>query len=67
MPNTSQISPTVVSCFGGLVLNRDVFSMKPGEALALQNFEPDIAGGYKKLTGTAKYNSNIVTEVSSSS
>ena len=39
MPNTSQISPTVVSCYGGLVLNKDVFSMKPGEALKLQNFE----------------------------
>ena len=24
MPNTSQISPTVVSCYGGLVLNRDI-------------------------------------------
>ena len=66
MPNTSQISPTVVSCYGGLVLNKDVFSMKPGEALKLQNFEPDIAGGYRKLTGTAKFNSTIVTQVSSS-
>ncbi len=42
MPNTSQITPTVVSCFGGLVLNKDVFSMRPGEALQLTNFEPDI-------------------------
>ena len=66
MPNTSQIAPTVVSCFGGLVLNRDVFTMKPGEALALQNFEPDIEGGYRKLKGTAKFNSTIVTQVSSS-
>ena len=39
MPNTSQISPTVVSCYGGLVLNRDIFTMRPGEALQLQNFE----------------------------
>ena len=31
MPNTSQIAPTVVSCYGGLVLNKDIFSMKPGE------------------------------------
>ena len=67
MPNTSQISPTVVSCFGGLVLNKDIFSMRPGEALQLQNFEPDIAGGYKKILGTTAYNSNIVTQVSSSS
>jgi len=67
MPNTSQISPTVVSCFGGLVLNKDIFSMRPGEALQLTNFEPDIAGGYKKILGTTAYNSNIVPQVSSSS
>ena len=51
MPNTSQIQPTVVSCYGGLVLNRDVFTMRPGEALQLTNFEPDIEGGYKKVYG----------------
>ena len=67
MPNTSQIAPTVVSCYGGLVLNKDIFSMKPGEALQLTNFEPDIAGGYKKVLGTTAYNSNIVPQVSSSS
>ena len=67
MPNTSQVSPTVVSCYGGLVLNKDIFSMKPGEALQLQNFEPDIAGGYQKILGTTAYNSNIVTQVSASS
>ena len=66
MPNTSQITPTVVSCFGGLVLNKDIFSMRPGEALQLTNFEPDIAGGYKKMLGTTAYNSTIVPQVSSS-
>ena len=66
MPNTSQIAPTVVSCYGGLVLNKDIFSMRPGEALQLTNFEPDIAGGYKKILGTTAYNSNIVPQVSSS-
>ena len=66
MPNTSQITPTVVSCFGGLVLNKDVFSMRPGEALQLTNFEPDIAGGYKKILGTTAYNSAIVPQVSAS-
>ena len=66
MPNTSQIAPTVVSCYGGLILNKDIFSMKPGEALQLTNFEPDIAGGYKKVLGTTAYNSNIVPQVSSS-
>ena len=47
MPTTDLISPFVVSCAGGLTLNKDVFSMAPGEALILQNFEPDIKGGYK--------------------
>ena len=42
MPATDLISPFVVSCAGGLTLNKDVFSMAPGEALILQNFEPDI-------------------------
>ena len=37
MPTTDLISPFVVSCAGGLTLNKDVFSMRPGEALLLQN------------------------------
>ena len=67
MPNTSQIAPTVVSCYGGLTLNKDIFSMKPGEATQLTNFEPDIAGGYQKILGTTAYNANIVPQVSASS
>ena len=51
MPNTSQISPTVVSCFGGLVLNKDVFSMRPGEALSLQNMNLILQGDIKKYQG----------------
>jgi len=66
MPNTSQINPFVTSLGGGLILNRDVFSMQPGEALELKNFEPDITGGYKKILGTTKYNDNIVPQVASS-
>ena len=62
-----QVQPSVVSLGGGLILNKDVFSMSPGEALQLQNFEPDIEGGYKKILGTEKFNSNIVPQVSSSS
>ena len=58
--------PSVVSLGGGLILNKDVFSMSPGEALQLQNFEPDIEGGYKKVLGTTKFNSNIVPQVSAS-
>jgi len=66
MPDTSQISPFTASCGGGLVLNKDIFTMHPGEALQLQNFEPSIEGGYRKLNGTTKYNSTIVPQVSAS-
>jgi len=67
MPDNSQITPAVITCNGGLILNKDIFDMEPGEALQLQNFEPDIAGGYKKVLGTTLYNSNIVPQVSASS
>ena len=63
----TQTKPIIVSLGGGLVLNKDVFSMQPGEALQLQNFEPNISGGYSKILGTGKYNTNIVPQVSSSS
>ena len=61
----AQTQPSVVSIGGGLVLNKDVFSMSPGEALALKNFEPDITGGYKKIKGTTKFNTNIVPQEAS--
>ena len=67
MADTSQISPFVFGCGGGLVLNKDSFSYQPGETKVLKNFEPDVKGGYKKILGTTKFNSNIVPQVSSSS
>ena len=67
MPYTGLQKPMVVSCAGGLVLNKDVFAMHPGEALQLANFEPSVEGGYRRLNGTTKYNSTIVPEVSASS
>jgi hypothetical protein len=66
MPDTSQISPFTASCAGGLILNKDVFTMHPGEALQLSNFEPSVAGGYRRINGTTKFNTTIVTQVSSS-
>jgi len=64
--DTSQLSPFVFGCGGGLVLNKDSFSYQPGETKVLQNFEPDVKGGYKKILGTTKWNSNIVPQVSAS-
>ena len=64
--DTSLIAPYTASCGGGLILNKDVYNMQPGEALQLTNFEPSVEGGYRRLNGTEKYNSTIVTQVSSS-
>jgi len=60
MPDTSAISPVTVSLGGGLVLDRDDFSMPPGAAVELQNFEPSIGGGYRRLTGSTKFDSTQV-------
>ena len=66
MPDTSVISPLVIRLGGGLVLDKDTFSQPPGSAIGLQNFEPDINGGYRRISGTTKFNSNIVPQTASS-
>ena len=60
MADTSLLSPFVVRLGGGLVLDKDTFSIPPGAALQLQNFEPDINGGYRRLNGYTKFDSNQV-------
>ena len=40
--------------------------MQPGEAIELVNFEPDINGGYRRINGFAKYNTNVVPQTSAS-
>ena len=67
MPETSQITPVAFNCEGGLVLNKSTFLMQPGEALELQNFEPDIGGGYRRISGFNKYINHIVPQTTSSS
>jgi len=59
MPDMLQ--PYVVNCRGGLVLNKSQFEMEPGEAMELRNFEPDIGGGYRRISGFAKFNTNAIT------
>ena len=58
----SQVQPVAFNCEGGLVLNRSTFLMQAGEALELVNFEPDIEGGYRRINGFAKYNTNVVPQ-----
>ena len=67
MADLSQVQPVAFNCEGGLVLNRSTFMMKPGEALELQNFEPDIEGGYRRINGFSKYVSAVVPQTSSAS
>ena len=60
MADESGLSPYVFACEGGLVLDQSTFSMQPGMALELQNFEPDIRGGYRRISGYTKWNSTEV-------
>ena len=62
MADEAQLSPYVFACQGGLVLDQSTFAMQPGMALELQNFEPDIRGGYRRISGYAKWNTNIVPQ-----
>ena len=67
MADSSQTQLTPFNCEGGLVLNRSTFLMQPGEALELENFEPDIQGGYRRISGHSKYVHQIVPQTSVSS
>jgi len=67
MPDSSQVQPAAFNCEGGLVLNRSSFLMKPGEALVLENFEPDVEGGYRRMNGYRKYVNQLVPQTASSS
>ena len=66
MPELSQTGAFPFTCEGGLVLNQSTFTMKPGQALELLNFEPDIEGGYRRISGFSKYVSAIVPQTSAS-
>ena len=67
MPELSQTGAYPFICEGGLVKNKSTFIMKPGEAIELLNFEPDIEGGYRRINGFSKYVSAVVPQTSSSS
>jgi hypothetical protein len=52
-----------IPCQGGLVLNLDGLTQGtnlPGTARILQNFEPSLSGGYRRLSGYSKYDSATV-------
>jgi len=66
MADLSQTTPSAFNCEGGLVLNKSSFMLLPGEAIELRNFEPDIEGGYRRISGFAKYVSVVVPFTSNS-
>ena len=66
MPDTSELEGAAFNCEGGLVKNRSTFLMQPGEALVLENFEPDTEGGYRRINGHRKHVNQIIPQTSSS-
>ena len=58
MPETSQQKPFPVACEGGLIKDTSVLAMPPGACKKLENFEPSITGGYRRINGFAKYDDN---------
>ena len=58
MPQTSQQQPFPVACEGGLIKDTSVLAMPPGACKKLENFEPSITGGYRRINGFTKYDSN---------
>lgn len=52
-----------ISCQGGLVLDIDTLiqgTQFPGTARILQNMEPDVAGGYRRINGYTAYDDDVV-------
>lgn len=60
MADESGLSPFVFACQGGLVLDQSTFIMQPGMALELENFEPDVQGGYRRISGYDKWTTGEV-------
>ena len=60
MPDTAETQHFPFICEGGLVSNRSTFIMKAGEALQLENFEPDVEGGYRRVSGFKRHIRSVV-------
>lgn len=61
MPSTRQTYP--IEFRGGLITNMSPLQQGinlPGSARILKNFEPSIEGGYRRILGFNKYDSNII-------
>lgn len=60
VPRGENLQATEVLCEGGLDLTQEILEIKPGYASVLTNFEPSLIGGYRRISGFAKYSSTIV-------
>jgi len=61
MPSTRQTYP--IEFRGGLITNMSPLQQGinlPGSARILKNFEPSVEGGYRRILGFNKYDSNII-------
>jgi hypothetical protein len=65
MADLSQVTPSAFVCEGGLIANRSTFIMQPGQALQLENFEPDIEGGYRRISGYQKHVKQVIPHTTS--
>ena len=60
MPDLAETQHFPFVCEGGLIANRSTFIMKAGQALQLENFEPDVEGGYRRIDGFKRHVRSIV-------
>ena len=67
MPDLAQTQHFPFVCEGGLISNRSTFIMRAGEALQLENFEPDVEGGYRRISGFKKHVRSIVPHTTATS
>lgn len=61
MANFSTIEPFKTDCEDGLILDESILHIHPGAASVLQNFEPDIEDGYRRILGHAAFDTNALT------
>ncbi len=54
------IQTNVVVCEGGLNNQANPITIRPGESLISMNYEPSLLGGYRRITGHSKWDTNVV-------
>ncbi len=60
LPRGEMLQATEVLCEGGLDLSQSVLEVNPSYAIALINYEPSQTGGYRRISGFAKFSTTVV-------